>query len=205
MRLRLGPGDTAIEQPGAPLLVAFEPQPGREQPLPGEADLVLNLALLPPRPRGACHRLDQVVRAHLPEAAVVGALFANKDRIHGGLHVVVDPARTGAPEEGERPVVDALHHLLALARIRPHQRHPAVAEPDVVDACVDPSRWSSRHRAGRSRGSSRTGRPRRAQTQRHEGRSRRRILPPPPPRRRPPHRVPPIAAGGAGGQAPSPA
>jgi hypothetical protein len=76
MRLRLGPGDTAVEQPGVELLVALEPQPRREQPLPGDPDLVLDLALLPACRRGARDRLDQVMRAHLPEAPVVGALPA---------------------------------------------------------------------------------------------------------------------------------
>jgi hypothetical protein len=73
------------------------------------------------------------VSAHLLEAAVVGAVLADEDRVHGRLHVVVDPARAGAPEEGERLVVGVEDHLPRLARIGPHERHPAVAEADVGD------------------------------------------------------------------------
>jgi hypothetical protein len=45
--------------------------------------------------------------------------------------VVVDPAFAGVAEEGERPVVGIEHHLLRLTRIGPHERHPAVAQPDL--------------------------------------------------------------------------
>ena len=48
-----------------------------------------------------------------------------------GLHVVVDAARAGALEEGEGAVVRVEHHLLGLARIGPHEQHPAVAQPDM--------------------------------------------------------------------------
>lgn len=46
---------------------------------------------------------------------------------------VVDPSGAGAFVEGEGPVMRVEHHLLGLARIRPHERHPAVAEPHVGD------------------------------------------------------------------------
>ena len=71
--------------------------------------------------------------AHLLEPAVVGPFLAHEDRVHRRLHVVVDPACTGALVEGERLVVRVEHHLLALARIGPHERHPTVAEPHVGD------------------------------------------------------------------------
>ncbi len=84
--------------------------------------------------------------AHLLEPAVVGALLAHEDRIHRRLPSplslgpmaqqwldVVDAARTGAFVEGEGTVMRVEHHLLGLARIRPHERHPAVAEPHVGD------------------------------------------------------------------------
>jgi hypothetical protein len=45
------------------------------------------------------------VAAHLLEASIVGALMAHKDRVHRGLHVVVDAARASALEEGEHPVM----------------------------------------------------------------------------------------------------
>ncbi len=65
--------------------------------------------------------------AHLLESAVVGAIFADKDRVHRGLHIIVDAPRTGAAEEGEGLVMRIEHHLLRLARIGPDERHPAMA------------------------------------------------------------------------------
>ena len=58
-----------------------------------------------------------MMRAHLPEAAIVLAILANEDRLHCALHVVVDAAPTGALEECERPFVLVEHHLLRFARI----------------------------------------------------------------------------------------
>src|SRR5262249_58188840 len=71
MAMRLGIGDAFIEQPGVHLVVALEPQPRREEPLADEPDLVLDLTLLPARRRRAGDRLDEVMTAHLQEAAIV--------------------------------------------------------------------------------------------------------------------------------------
>src|SRR3984893_2321308 len=73
-----------------------EPQPRREEALADEPDLVLDLPLLPSRCRRAGDRIDEVVAAHLQEAAVVEALLANENRLHRRLHVVVDAAPAGA-------------------------------------------------------------------------------------------------------------
>src|SRR4029453_3885132 len=53
MAMRFGIADAFIEQPGAHLVVALEPQPGREEALTDEPDLVLDLTLLPARCRRA--------------------------------------------------------------------------------------------------------------------------------------------------------
>jgi len=71
--------------------------------------------------------------AHLLEAAVVRAVLAHEDRVHRGLHVVVDSPRAGTAEEGERLVMGVEDHLLGLAGIGAHEGHPAVAEPDMGD------------------------------------------------------------------------
>ena len=154
--MRLRPGQTFIEEPGVQLVIALEPQARREETLADEADLVLDLALLPARRRRAGDRLDKMMRAHLEEAAIVLALLADEDRLHRRLHVVVDAARAGAPEERERPLVRVEHHLLRLARIGAHEHHTAMAEADMGDL------HGRRHavHARRSRGSSRTGTPR---------------------------------------------
>ena len=133
MAVRLGVGDALVEQPGVQLLVALEPQPRREEALAHQPDLVLDLPLLPARRRRAGDRLDQIVAAHLQEAAVVLPVLADEHRLHRRLHVVVDAARAGAAEEGEGPVMGVEHHLLRLARIGPHEHHAAVAEPDMGD------------------------------------------------------------------------
>ena len=131
--VRFRPGQTFIEEPGVQLVIALEPQPRREEAFAHEADLVLDLALLPARRRRAGDRLDQVMRAHLEEAAIVLAVLADEDRLHRRLHVVVDAACAGALEERERALVGVEHHLLRLARVGAHEHHPAVAEPNVRD------------------------------------------------------------------------
>ena len=45
--MRLGEGDAFVEEPGVHLVIAFEPQARREEPLPRQANLVLDLAFLP--------------------------------------------------------------------------------------------------------------------------------------------------------------
>jgi len=68
-----------------------------------------------PSPTLTCrHRLDEIVTAHLQKAAVELAVLADEDRLHRRLHVVVNAARAGAPEEGKRPVVGVEYHLLRL-------------------------------------------------------------------------------------------
>ena len=96
MRMRLGVGDALIQQPGVQLVIALHPQPRREEALAHQADLVLDLALLPARCRRAGDRLDQIMRAHLQEAAIILPLLAHEDRLHRRLHVVVDAACAGA-------------------------------------------------------------------------------------------------------------
>ena len=44
---RLGEGDAFVEKPGVHLVIAFEPQARREEPLSRQANLVLDLAFLP--------------------------------------------------------------------------------------------------------------------------------------------------------------
>src|SRR6202167_2368297 len=53
MLMRLGIGDTLIEQPSVHLVVGLEPQPRGEEALADQPDLVLDLTLLPARCRRA--------------------------------------------------------------------------------------------------------------------------------------------------------
>ena len=129
--MRLGIRNALVQQPGIQFVVALHPQPRREEAFAHQTDLVLDLALLPARRRLAGHRINQIVAAHLQKAPIVGTLAADEDRLHRRLHVVVDAARAGAFEKRERPVMRVEHHLLGLARIRPHEQHPAVAQPDM--------------------------------------------------------------------------
>ena len=168
MGMRLGVGDALVHQPGVQLVVALDPKPRREEALAHETDLVLDLAFLPARRRRAGHRFDEMVRAHLEEAAIVLAVLADEDRLHRGLHVVVDAARAGAPEERER---------LAHARRTPSPGSRADRRARTSSGCgtgghARPSQSSSRRPSQRSRGSSRTGRLRPAQTTKAQRRSR---------------------------------
>ena len=131
MAIRLGVGDAFIEQPGVQLVIVFEPQPRREEAFTDQPDLVLDLPLLPTGRRRAGDRIDQVMAAHLLESAIVETILTDEDRLHRGLHVVIDAASAGALEQSERPVVGVEHHLLRLARIGSDEQHAAVAEPDM--------------------------------------------------------------------------
>ena len=133
MGMRLGPGDAFVHQPGVQLVIVLDPQARREEALAHQANLVLHLTFLPTRRRRAGDGLDKMMRAHLEEAAVVLAILADEDRLHRRLHVVVDAARTGAPEERERPLVGVENHLLRFARIDAREHHTAVAEANVRD------------------------------------------------------------------------
>ena len=83
--MRFGVGDALVEQPDVQLIQALNPQAWREEPLTHKADLVLDLAFLPPRCRCACDRLDEVMTAHLLETTVVEAFLADKYRLHRRL------------------------------------------------------------------------------------------------------------------------
>jgi len=131
--VRFRPGKAFVEEPGVQFVIALESQPRREEAFAHGADLVLDLALLPARRRGAGDGLDKMMRAHLEKAAIVLAVLADEDRLHRRLHIVVHAARTRAFEERERPFVGVEHHLLRLARIGADEHHAAVAEADVRD------------------------------------------------------------------------
>lgn len=104
-----------------------------EEPLAHEADLVLDLPILPAGCWRAGYGMDEIMAAHLQEAAIVEPFPADKHGLDRRLHVVVDPARAGATEEVEGLVVRVEDHLLALTHIGPREHHPAVAEPDIGD------------------------------------------------------------------------
>src|SRR5262245_20269913 len=128
MRLLLGIGDAAVSEPGIEVLKRLERWPRRKELLADDTDLVLDLPLLPTRPRRAGSGLDQVVAHQLLEAAIELALLAVEHRLNRCRHVVVDPAPRNAFVEGKRLLMRIEHHLLRLAWIGAHERHAAVAE-----------------------------------------------------------------------------
>ena len=131
MLVGFGVSNTLVEQQAVQLFQALDPQDGCEEALANQADLVLHLAFLPTRCWRASRRFNEVVTAHLQKAAIIHPVFANKDGIHCCLHVVIDAARAGAPEESECFVVSVKHHLLSLAWISARIKHPAVAQADM--------------------------------------------------------------------------
>lgn len=126
-----GVGERALAKDRVQLVVVGDPRTGLEVVLPRGLHLVLDLTLLPARRRRAGGRLDEVMRAHALEAAVEAPVPARRDRVHRRRHVVVDPARAGAAEEGEGAVMGVEDHLLGLAGVGDPEAHPAVAEPDM--------------------------------------------------------------------------
>jgi hypothetical protein len=135
--LRMGvgprPGQAFVKQPGVQFVAALEPQPRREEALAHEADLVLVPHPSPSPTPGCRDGIDEMVRAHLEEAAIVLAILADEDRLHRRLHVVVDAPPAGALEERERPFVGVEHHFLRLPRIGAHEHDPAMAEAEMRD------------------------------------------------------------------------
>src|SRR5580698_10976060 len=101
MVMRLGVGDALVEQPGVQFVKVLEAQPRREEALANQSNLVLDLPLLPARCRRAGDRIDQVMTAHLQEAAIVEAVPADEDGLYRRLHVVVDAATAGSLEQRE--------------------------------------------------------------------------------------------------------
>lgn len=85
--VRPGMVDASVFEPGIQLGIRSELRPRHEEPPPERTHLVLDLAFLPARSWGACHRLDQLVPAHLLKAAVVSAILADKDRVYRRLRV----------------------------------------------------------------------------------------------------------------------
>ena len=131
--VRIGIGDAAIFEPSVQLRVGFELRPRHEEPPSDHAHLVLNLSLLPPGSRRANDRFNDIMPAHLLETTVAGAILADEDRVCHRLHIVVDAACARTAKEGERLVMGIKNHLLRLALISPHKRHPTVTEAHMRD------------------------------------------------------------------------
>jgi len=74
---------------------------------------------------------EQVVRGHRRKACIDHPRLAFLHPVDGGLHVVVDPAPGHAAERGKRPRVRIEQHLVALRRIRLHDKGTAVAQLQV--------------------------------------------------------------------------
>ena len=152
--MRLGIGDAFVGQPAVQILQRLEAQPRREEALAHQPDPVLDLTLLPACCRRAGLRLDKVVSAHLQEAAVVPPVLADRrprpppSSYHRRCPACRRRGRRRTPDHARQ------HHLLALARIQPARRTCGCGKA----ACAPTSRSPSPRPAGRSRGSSRTGR-----------------------------------------------
>ena len=114
-----------------------------EKTTSGYADLPFHLPLFPAGSRRAGHRLEQVMRTQLLETLVEIPVLAGQDRLHGGLHVVVDAAPGGSAEKGKRLNMRVEDHLLGFPGIGEDQTHAAVAEPDMRD--LDPCRDAAEH------------------------------------------------------------
>src|SRR3984893_9693754 len=133
MWMSLGIGDDLIGEPSIQLVIGLELQSRREEALANETHLVLDLTLLPARCRRAGDGLHQMMGAHLQEPPIILPVLADEDRLHRGLHIIIDATCAGAFKKGEGPLVGVEHHLLRLAGIGADKHHAAVAETDVRD------------------------------------------------------------------------
>src|SRR5262249_45672743 len=131
MKLRLCVGDALLEKIGVEILIAVEVEPWLEQTVAKRPNLALYLPLLPARRRRAGRGLDEVMAHQLLEAAVELAFLADDPGLNRRTHVVVDAALAAPLEKLERLLVRVEHHLLGLARVCPHERHPAVAQANL--------------------------------------------------------------------------
>src|SRR5258706_8297253 len=102
MPVRLGVGDAFVQQPGIQLVEGFEPQPRCEEAFADKPDLVLDLTLLPARRWRAGDRVDEVMAAHLHEAAGVETTPAHEDCFPFRLSVFLESPSPGAPVPRER-------------------------------------------------------------------------------------------------------
>src|SRR4029077_20650745 len=105
MWMSLGIGDDLIGEPSIQLVIGLELQSRREEALANETHLVLDLTLLPARCRRAGDGLHQMMGAHLQEPPIILPVLADEDRLHRGLHIIIDATCAGAFKKGEGPLV----------------------------------------------------------------------------------------------------
>src|SRR3984893_10222136 len=94
-----------IGEPSIQLVIGLELQSRREEALANETHLVLDLTLLPARCRRAGDGLHQMMGAHLQEPPIILPVLADEDRLHRGLHIIIDATCAGAFKKGEGPLV----------------------------------------------------------------------------------------------------
>ncbi len=131
MVMRLGIGNTFVEQSDIQLFQTFYSQARREEALAHAVNLAFDLSLLPVGCWRTDYGLDKIVAAHLQEPPVIDTLLADKYGLDRRLYIVVDATRAGATEEFEGLVMRIEDHLQALTHIGVREHHPAVAEPDM--------------------------------------------------------------------------
>src|SRR5215468_4258479 len=131
MKLRLGISDALLEKISVEILIAVEFEPWLEQTVAKRPNLALYLPLLPARSRRAGRGLDEVMAHQLLKAQVELTLFADKHGVNRRTHVVVDAALAAPLVKLERLLVRVEHHLLGLAGVCSHERHPAVAQANL--------------------------------------------------------------------------
>ena len=68
---------------------------------------------------------------HLLEPAIIDTILGNQDRVHRGLHIVIDTPGTCPTQEAKCFVVGIEHHLQRLSGIGPNEQNPAVAQANM--------------------------------------------------------------------------
>ena len=120
--------DAPLFEPGVQGIEIGEAGQWLPQPSPCILNVLLHLALLPPRSRVAELRLEQVVAGHRGEPGVDLPGLARADPVDRGLHVVEDTASGHAAKDTERLSHGVEQHFVGLQQIGPNNERPAVRQ-----------------------------------------------------------------------------
>jgi hypothetical protein len=105
---------------------------------PGVLHVLLDLAFLPSRGRGAERRLEQVVTGQGRKARVDLPRLARPDAVDGSPHVVENAAARNPAQHAERLGQGVEQHLVGLQLVGPDHKGPAVRQLGVRGLQLDP-------------------------------------------------------------------
>ena len=121
-------GCTTVFKPLVQLFQILEDRHGLPQPVPGIANVLLDLTFLPARRWVAELRFKNIVTGHRLEPRVDVALFSTANPINSSLHVVIDATPRNAAKDAEGMPVRIEQHLMRLQRVGTNNEGAAMRE-----------------------------------------------------------------------------